>query len=129
MSVSMLTQCLSQTERQVVSGILLMLGVSPDCAGFEYLCKAICLYRREPTQLFTKELYPDIARKLGRQADARQIERSMRLAIHTAWAQRDEQIWRMFFPPGAEGTVSKPSNGYFIARLAKLLDIWGAVNE
>lgn len=124
MRVTALTDCLKQSEQQAVSSILLMLGIVANHDGFEYLCYAIPMYRRAPAKFMTKVLYPDIAKAYNRRVDARQVEHAIRTTICKAWQRRDDKVWQMFFPVGADGKVPKPSNGYFIARLARLLDIW-----
>lgn len=127
MRVSVLSGNLVQTERQAISGILLMLGLSARRAGFHYLLEAIPAVRRDPDQAITKVLYRKIAKR--HHADVGQVERCIRTAIQSAWVHRDDQVWKMFFPPGAGGSVPKPTNGEFIARLARLLDYWEVARD
>ena len=44
--------------------------------------------------------------------------------IHDAWENRDEAVWRCYFPSNQEGFVEKPSNGEFISRVARFLELW-----
>lgn len=97
-----------------LSNELMRLGFEPKLSGYRYLMAAIPRYAENPTQSITKELYPMVG-------ESKLIERSIRSAIEKAWQQGDEAIWREYFPCGADGSVPRPSNGTFIARLAQKL--------
>lgn len=89
----------------------------PKHKGFEYLKEAVLLMCRQPDISITKELYPKVGAPSG--SSPSQVERSIRSAIGVAWSQGGAPAWERFFPPEADGTSSKPSNGHVIARLAK----------
>ena len=109
--------------RSNVSNLLLSLGIPSKLRGYNYLREAILLKAKTPDQAITKELYPQVA-ALCRCAP-KHVERSSRSAIQTAWENRDERIWKLYFPPGPDGTVPRPSNGTFISRLAESLHLTG----
>lgn len=104
---------------QMIVNVLMSLGFSPKLDGYAYLCEAIPLYARDPSQAITKELYAAVGEM--RRKEAALVERSIRSAIDKAWKNRDEQVWRQYFRCGPNGTVPRPSNGSFIARMAQLL--------
>lgn len=109
--------------RTSVSNILLSLGIPAKLHGYGYLREAILLIAREPDQAITKELYPSVA-ALCRCAP-KHVERSSRSAIHAAWEKRDERIWKLYFQPGPDGTIPRPTNAEFIRRLADSLHLSG----
>lgn len=103
----------------LVSSILLHLGLGAHLDGFRYLLSAVPLYSHDTHQAITKELYVAVAELHGK--DPRQVERSIRSAIDSAWKLRTDKIWAEYFTPGPDGIVPRPSNGRFIGRLARML--------
>ena len=102
--------------RTAVSNLLLSLGVPTKLRGYAYLREAILERLRDPSQSVTKELYPCVAALCC--ATPIQVERSIRSAIAAAWTRRDEQIWRLYFQPEADGSMARPTNAAFISRLS-----------
>lgn len=102
-----------------VTNALLQLGIGAHLDGFAYLKLAIPLFRRDTSQAITKELYSSVAQACGK--ESRQVERSIRSAIDTAWKRRSDRVWSAYFTPGPDGTVPRPSNGRFIAHMTQLL--------
>lgn len=105
--------------RTFVSNLLVSLGVPTKLRGYPYLREAIILISRNRDQSITKELYPTVAATCGERG--KNIERSIRTAIEKAWLRRDDRIWQMYFTPGADGIIPRPSNAEFISRLADSL--------
>lgn len=104
-----------------VSNLLVSLSFATNLDGYAYLREAILLKARRPNQSTTKELYPDVAAICGSQKAL--VERSIRSAIEKAWAKRDDRIWQLYFPPGADGVIPRPTNAAFISRLADSLNL------
>lgn len=102
-----------------VGNLLLSLSVPAGRKGYPYLVRIIELYQQDPGRSLTKDLYPTVGREFGTNRIA--VERVIRSAIHTAWEQRDEPIWRRYFPVGCGGRVPRPTNRAFIATLAQAL--------
>lgn len=109
----------SYDPEDLVTNALLHLGLGAHLDGFRYLLTAIPLYSHDPNQAITKELYVAVAD--AHDKDPRQIERSIRSAIDSAWKRRSDKIWAEYFTPGPDGSVSRPSNGRFISQLTQLL--------
>ena len=107
--------------RSTVSNTLLRLGIPTKLRGYACLREALLEAMRDPSQPVTKELYPAVAAVCG--GNGVQVERSIRSAINAAWSHRDEQLWRLYFPPGPDGTVPRPTNAAFISRLADRLTL------
>ena len=108
------------SEDDVVASMLLQLGFGAHLDGFRYLCKAIPLFRMDTGQAITKELYVAVAEIYNK--DARQVERSIRSAIESAYKRRSDAQWAQYFTPGPGGYVPRLSNGKFIAHLAQRLN-------
>lgn len=108
-----------QDDNQLVTNILMALGFSAKLDGYGYLAEAIPLYAKDPSQAITKELYVAVGQI--RQKEAALVERSIRSAIDKAWRERDDAVWRQYFRCAPDGTVIRPSNGTFIARIAQAL--------
>lgn len=98
-----------------------LLNIPTHRDGYRQLLAAIPLYTKNPHQLMTKELYPQVAKLCGCR-DGRAVEHSIRKAVHAAWEHGDPAVWQKFFSPGPRGTIPCPSNKAFISRLAELLD-------
>ena len=98
-----------------------LLGFQTHLDGYRQLCLALPMFARNPQQLMTKELYPDVAKICGCK-DGRNVEHSIRKAIQAAWRQRDHAIWRKYFTDHICGTAPCPSNKEFICRLAEILN-------
>lgn len=91
------------------------LGIPQKLDGFQLLQIGIPLYAQNPRQLIVKELYPAIGQIAGCRAES--VEHSIRRAITSAWASRDNAIWRIYFPH----CKTCPTNKEFISTLAELL--------
>jgi len=102
--------------RTRISNTLVSLGIPTKLRGYTYLREAILLMSRDPDQAITKVLYPAVGNICGSNKD--QVERSIRSAIEKAWLNRDDRVWQLYFPPGPDGIIPKPSNAVFISRLA-----------
>lgn len=124
LSQRLLPPLISQPEpRTHVSNLLLSLGIPTKLHGYAYLREAILLMAKDPGQSITKELYPKVSTLCH--CDPKHVERSSRNAIESAWTHRDDRVWQLYFPPGPDGTIPRPSNGAFISRLADSLRLNG----
>lgn len=108
-----------QDYKVTVANLLLGLGLSTNCKGYNYLREAILVYAQDPGQAMTKELYPAVGKRFG--ASALQVERAMRTAIEKAWKRRDNETWGRYFILLTDGEIAKPCNSEFISRLADVL--------
>lgn len=110
--------------KYVATAVLLELGISTHRDGFEYLVRAIALYSRNPLQLYAKQLYIEVGEDAGTDDSAKQVEQAIRSVIIEAWKLRDDEVWRCYFPADKNGSIPKPSNGYFISRIGRFLQLW-----
>lgn len=101
------------------TAMLLDLGIPVKGSGFDYLERAIIIYFEDPTQMLTKDIYPDVGKSFSPKAGSYQVERAIRVAINEAWKNRDSRIWGYYF-----ASDRKPSNGEFISRMARILRLW-----
>ncbi len=112
--------------RTAASNLVLTLGIRTKLDGYTYLLDAIPMAARNPGISMTKELYPEVGKR--HRVSGSQVEKAIRNAMHSAWENREDHIWRMYFQPGADGTVPRPTNSAFITRLAECLTA-GAENR
>lgn len=89
------------------------LGIAAHLKGSRYVREALRMLQLDPTQQITKELYPAIGAVFH--VSAQRVERCMRTAIQTAWENRDERIWQIYFGTDASGHVPRPTNARFLA--------------
>lgn len=104
-----------QDGHQVLSRLLLSLGLSTKHDGYDYLMAAIPSYVANPQQAFTKELYPAIGKQFRRSGES--VERSIRSALDAAWKLGDKGCWQQHFPNSSK----RPTAAEFISRMAKQL--------
>lgn len=110
--------------QSVTIAVLFELGIDTDILGFEYLKRAIGLCCTAPGQMVMNEVYPSVGKMFDAKPNKHQVEQTIRTAITKAWKDRDDQVWRIFFPPDKNGVIQKPSNGEFITRIAYFLQLW-----
>lgn len=103
--------------RSTVANMLLDLNIPSKRRGFAYLELGIRLYLENPGQALTKTIYPDVAKEFYTQPEA--VERAVRQVIHESWDRRNDKMWRLYFCPGKEGRIPRPTNAEFISRLAE----------
>ncbi len=108
-----------QNGTQLTASLLMAMGFSAKLDGYSYLVEAIPLYAQDSSQAITKELYVAVAS--SRNKEATLVERSIRSAIDKAWKERNDAVWRQYFRCAPDGSVPRPSNGTFIARMAQVL--------
>ena len=100
--------------------ILLDIGVPTHLTGYLCLQQAIKLYRQNPYQQITKELYIDVAAACRNRQTSTQVEKMIRTAIEATWKMGEKEKLRLYFPQNVD---RRPSNGEFISRVACLVDI------
>ena len=94
---------------------LRILGV-PRQGGFDDLRVGTPLFAQDPNISMTKEFYPAVARLRGRD-NWKQVEKAIRAAKEAAYAHRNDEVWKQYFPDTSEC----PKNRDFIARLAEFV--------
>lgn len=107
------------THDSNIANTLIGLDVAASRQGFPCLESAIELYIQTPGISMTKELYPQVGKALDRSPSS--VERSIRSCIHSAWDNRDEKVWRLYFRADRNGNVPRPTNARFIANVAEHL--------
>lgn len=108
-----------QSRQSVAAGALLELGMNPKWNGFSCLQIGIPQFSDDMRQTVTKELYTDIGKQVGKNSSL--VERNIRSAIQKTWAGGNMAAWRRYFTPAPDGSIPRPSNKAFIARMARIL--------
>ena len=102
----------------VVTDILLEVGVPAHVKGYQYLREAICMTVRDMGNIsaVTKVLYPEVAKKYH--STPSRVERAIRSAIELAWDRGDVETLQKYFGYTVSGIKGKPTNSEFIAMIA-----------
>lgn len=98
---------------------LRILGVRTKLTGYTCIQEAVHQLLRDPEQSLTKEVYPKVAAICG--GTTMRVEKAIRSAIVDTWKRREDEIWRVFFPPDHNGQLSCPSNGDFLSTVVACL--------
>ena len=109
--------------QSIAVAILIELNVPTKRVGFEYLKKSIILFCEDPTQTITKEIYCQVGNSLSERTHWKTVERNIRYAIDAAWENKDEQIWKIYFPVGEYSNIVKPSNTEFISMISYFIQL------
>ena len=112
-----------------ILSVLIDLHVPTSYDGFEYLRIAILLNYRHPTGSLSSDVYPVISDYCELKVSAKTAEQAIRSAIVSAWRCRDEKVWRLYFTPDEDGKIRKPTNGEFITKIARILELWHRCNR
>lgn len=118
-----------QDVKAVALIILFDLDIGPSNEGFDYLRKAIEMGIARSNMAVTKELYSMISQTYGGYGLWAPVEQAIRRAIQTAWNDRDEETWDLFFPPRRGRKGKCPSNKEFIARIVCIIELWQSCKE
>lgn len=106
-------------ERQVLSNMLLLLGLQQKHAGFAFILDIVPRVAVQSGLSYTKILYPEAGKRTGKSGN--QVERSIRSAVEYAWTNRNPAMWELFFPPEISSAIQAPANSAFIDSLAIVL--------
>ena len=106
-----------ETE-QVISGLMLELGIPAHLKGYQYLRTAIimCVEDMELIGSVTKLLYPDLARQYL--TTDQKIERAIRNAIQVSWERGNGELFKKLFGYSNGVEHSRPTNSEYIASVA-----------
>ncbi len=108
-------------SRKNLTETLGRMGIQPGRRGYDALRESILLMARDTGQSITKEVYPEVGKRLG--GNGSQVEHAIRYLLHRVWEKRDVQVWERYFPPGGKGSIKCPPNKAFICRLAEELEM------
>lgn len=100
---------------EIITKILLDIGMPRNLKGFHYLRLAISICVREANMKFccvTKELYPRVAKELN--STTSRVERGMRHAIEVAWDRGSIEVIEKMFGNTVSPTKGRPTVSEFI---------------
>ncbi|MBD5521060.1 MAG: sporulation initiation factor Spo0A C-terminal domain-containing protein [Lachnospiraceae bacterium] len=106
-----------ETEN-MISGLMLELGIPAHLKGYQYLRSAInmCVDDMELIGSVTKLLYPDLAKKYA--TTDQKIERAIRNAIEVSWERGNAELFKKLFGYSNGSGHSRPTNSEYIASVA-----------
>ena len=99
-----------------LDAIMLELGHTENLRGTGYVRLGVEMY--EPGISMTKEVYPAIAAAAN--TTPSRVERAIRHSVESAWSRCDWEVQHQFFGWSVDPEKGKPTNGEYIARLARL---------
>jgi len=104
-----------------VTELLLKLGFQAGTKGYRYLRDAVVEECKglENTASMTKQLYPMLAERYA--VTNKQVERAIRCAIESVWAQRDEEVWRGYLAWYDYTSDGRPTNKELIDMLTDIV--------
>lgn len=110
----------ADTIRQVVEDMLFEVGAIANLRGYATLVEGIILCVENPAMInvITKELYPEIAKRLGDDRTPSRVERAMRHSIEVIFDRCDIDTLRKYFGNAVSLQKDKPTNSEFVARMA-----------
>ncbi len=108
----------SFSTEELVSDILLRLGISENIPGSRHLKRAIVLAVENEDMMYsvTRLMYPKIAQEFGTTPSV--VERRIRRAIVAAWENNESSVLESYFGHTIDITRGKPANSEFIAMVA-----------
>lgn len=103
---------------QVISGLMLELGIPAHLKGYQYLRTAItmCVEDMELIGSVTKLLYPELAKQY--MTTVQKIERAIRNAIEVSWERGNRELFEKLFGYGNSVGHNRPTNSEYIASVA-----------
>ncbi len=106
-----------ETE-EMISGLMLELGVPAHLKGYQYLRTAIsmCVDDMELIGSVTKLLYPELAKQY--MTTVQKIERAIRNAIEVSWERGNGELFERLFGYCNCMEHSRPTNSEYIASVA-----------
>ena len=112
-----------QTENveDVISEILVELGMPSHIMGYRYFVYAIKLASEDPNIInnITFVLYPTVAKHFD--TSASRVERAIRHGIECAWDRGNLDVIEKYFGNTISLTKGKPTNSEFIARVSNIV--------
>lgn len=101
---------------QIVSDMIIRMGVAPSLKGFHYLRSSvfIMLEEEDASVGITKKIYPDVAKMY--KTTLGKVERAMRHAIDSAWKKNDGVDFTRVF---GFSFNKKPTNGQLLASITE----------
>lgn len=103
---------------QVISGLMLELGIPAHLKGYQYLRTAItmCVEDMELIGSVTKLLYPELAKQY--MTTVQKIERAIRNAIEVSWERGNGELFEKLFGYSNSVAHNRPTNSEYIASVA-----------
>ena len=117
LSICYMEQLEDETDDESqVETALINLGLFRHRNGYNCLVCALLALLKNPDLMLTKELYPYVASQCG--GNWKSVEHAIRGCIENAYKQRNDAVWKMYFPAGRDGTVGHLTNTAFLTCLA-----------
>ena len=108
----------NRAVEQVVSHIMLDMGIPAHLKGYRYMRTAVIMAERDMKVVgsVTKLLYPEIAKNYNT-TDGK-VERAIRNAIEISWERGNRHTFEHLFGYCMESGQGRPTNSEYIAAIA-----------
>ena len=106
--------------------ILYELDMPSYSMGYHYIRKAILLFYRNPVHMLLQGIYQAVIDAVDPSASYDQVEQSMRRVIGQTYANRDPQVWNLYFHTAGKYSRKPPSNYEFISHISTFMELWQA---
>ena len=105
------------------------LGIPSGSEGFLFAKQAILILCKNHAQTLTNGVYDSVGKLSNPPFDENAVECAIRRAIKRAWENRDEKIWRCYFPAENDGRISCPSTRTFLFAVIDFVTLWKVLCE
>lgn len=113
----------------IVHFVLKEIGIPTGSDGFRYAKYTALMLIENPCVRLKNGAYTAAGRENDPEAEDDQVEQAIRHAIKSAWKDRDEEVWRYYFPIGKPGRYRCPSNKEFLFAVVDFVVLWKACCE
>ena len=116
-----LSRCGSQ---YIIHLVVKELGVPNDHDGCRYIKHAAEILEKDPDATLDNGVYAMVGKRRSTVAGEDQVRVAINAAIHKAWSQRNEELWRYYFPVGTAGVTRCPTNKEFLMAIVDFVETW-----
>ena len=100
------------------------LGVPNDCDGYQYIRNTVAILERDPCAVLENGVYIEFGKLRYPAAGNDEVRGATNWAIRKAWVNRNEELWRYYFPVGHAGVTKCPTNREFLMAIVDFVELW-----
>lgn len=116
--------CQGDVEAAILA-LLMDMGFQSHTDGFGYLRMALLIRYQNPGMRVSM-IYMQIVQTSEIALTTKVVEQGILSSIETAWNNRDEEQWNLFFNEKKMGRAGRPTNREFISEIACFMELWSS---
>ena len=116
-------------SRYIIHLVVKELSVPNDHDGYLYIKHAAAILEKDPDATLDNGVYGLVGKRRSTVAGEDQVRLAITWAIRKAWAQRNEELWRYYFPVGPVGVTRCPTNREFLMAIVDFVELWKGFRE